>query len=246
MRIFLLTLLVVLLCPTVYAQQQNVLKVAPLRLLTKNVNLAYERALGDKHSIELNVNGYLRRSPQGVLQTVIDQYATDTDSVTLGDFGLSGYTLTTAYRYYVSGEAPRGFFLTPFVRFINYGTTWEMLYQGDGNKDFEVDGNLRFRGLGGGLGLGFQFISKGGFTIEWHGGLGVALAGLRHRGTITGNNVLPEDIADVEAKINEILAQVPFVNQQIDLDQAAVDVNFRVPGIVWPMVRSSLSLGYAF
>ena len=235
-------LLLVLACLPL-AAQQNVIKVAPGKLTSRSLALTYERVLSDNKTVSVDLHSFFPRSPRGQLQSAIDAYNSDTFNIS--NLGLSGFTFTPAYRHYFGGNAPRGFYFSPFARFFQYTGTWNVDYQGV-DQQVMVDGRLRFRGLGGGLSLGFQFLIAERISVDWHGGLGVTLAGLRHRGELDTQNVLPQDIQDFEDQINAYLDEnIGFINKRVNFDDGLA-ANFRIPGIIWPVLRSSLAIGVAF
>lgn len=238
-----LGLLLVLLCLPL-AAQQNVIKVAPGKLISRNLALTYERVLSDNRSVSIDLHNFFRRDPIGQFSTALDEFNTDTFNVSNLSFG--GFTLTPNYRHYFGGRAPRGFYFSPFLRFFQYTGTWALDYQGVNAEEVMLDGRLRFRGLGGGLSVGFQFLIADRVSIDWHGGLGLTVAGLRHRGDLDLQNVASADVQAFEDQMNLYIEEnLGFINQRIDLEEG-LGVNFRIPGLLWPVLRSSLALGVAF
>ncbi|RMG66702.1 MAG: hypothetical protein D6722_14495 [Bacteroidetes bacterium] len=225
--------------------QQNVIKLAPGKLAAGNLALTYERVISDNGSLSIDLHSLFRREVDGNLAEMID-WGNSTGELNLSNLGAGGFTLTPSYRYYFGGKAPSGFFLTPFVRYFHYGATVDILYEGADQELVDLDSRFRFRGLGGGLGLGFQFLIADKVSVEWHAGGGAALAGLRHNGDLQTQNVLPEDIQAFEDEMNAYIEEnIPFTNKRIDLigDNSA---DFRIPGLLWPLFRSSITVGYAF
>ena len=244
MQKFLLILtMLLLLAGNALQAQVGVLKIAPLKLSYKTLSLSYEHAITKEWTASLGTGFFLTTDFNRGLANSISGLDS-TDRLSPGSILVSGFTLTPAIRYYPGGKAPKGFFLDPFLRFLQYKSAVETVYNGN-SEISTVESNLRFRALGAGLAIGYQWIFGERFSLEWHGGLGITGGAISHRGT-----VIEGDIADnIQAYLDEINAyineEVPFINRELAIEELE-SLSFRIPGIVWPVFRSGLTFGVAF
>ena len=79
--------------------RMNAIKINPLSLAVLTGNVAYERAIGEKSSVQLGAfySGF-----------------------SLGGLKYSGWGVTPEFRYYITGEALNGFYAAPFARYQSY------------------------------------------------------------------------------------------------------------------------------
>lgn len=220
--------------------QSNVIKIGPLKLIQRSVALSFEHALNEDMSFGIGTNVFLRRDLFGNNEII-----NSSSNLTLKSIPFSGFTITPEFRYYIGeAAAPKGFYLNPFLRYLQYNSSLEADILSNGELS-TVATNLRFRGAGIGFSIGYQWLINDQISIDWHGGLGFALSGLKHTGTDFNGpieNDLEEYVDIIEEWINE---QVLLDNQTILIDDIS-QLDFRVPGIVWPVFRTQISIGYAF
>lgn len=80
--------------------QSNAIKVNLLSPVVRTINLSYERAISENGSIQL-----------GFFYT----------GAKVSDVKIDGFGLTPEYRFYLSSTpAPNGFYVAPFLRYINF------------------------------------------------------------------------------------------------------------------------------
>jgi hypothetical protein len=107
---------------SVSSDAQNLVKLNPLSLFTKTIAMSYERVLSDNMSFQLGA------------QYTFPRKASIFGSDILGDNGeLNRFAVTPELRYFPSGHAPTGFYLAPFVRYVNFSA------KGDITKDINGD-----------------------------------------------------------------------------------------------------------
>lgn len=121
-------------------EPKNAVKINPLSLLIRTGNVSYERALSNKHSVQLA--GFY-------------------SGAGLGDFKYQGYGIIPEIRFYFGrrGEALNGGYIAPFGRYQNLSIT---------NK--ELKNKSSFTTVGGGAVLGFQKTWTGGFALNFFAG----------------------------------------------------------------------------
>ena len=231
-----------------FAQQQN-LKWAPLKLtpapLPSALQFGYERVIGDQATIGLTSKFFL---PQGLKNLDVINFENDGITTANGEFlngNFNGIVITPELRFYTSRRkgAPNGFYLTPFIRYFNYGINGDFEYRPlDGEDVSVIDAKINFSGLGGGFGLGVQKIWDSGFLIDWNVGLGMAISGGRLKGTVEGP--LSEEIPQFVDDITDELSSLPLVNARLTNDGNGL--NARAAGLPWAIFKTQLAIGFAF
>lgn len=115
---------------------KNVVKMNPVSLLVKTGNIAYERAISPKASVQL-----------GAFYS----------GVSLEDFKYAGWGATPEVRFYIgkNSQALNGAYVAPFARYQNFAIR---------NEDLKTEGS--FSTLGGGAVVGWQRAWSSGFTLD--------------------------------------------------------------------------------
>lgn len=126
----------------VQAQQtrQNAIKINPLSLLVATGNVAYERAIGERTSVQLG--GFYSGFRTAGLK-------------------YEGFGLTPEVRFYFAGdkEALNGIYAGPFMRYQHYKL-----------KDRLDGSSVAYQSFGGGAIVGWQKMWKGGFVLDLYAG----------------------------------------------------------------------------
>ncbi|MFD0796969.1 DUF3575 domain-containing protein [Maribacter chungangensis] len=149
---------------------------------------------GDKHEIKTDVfNLVVFKAPQFSYEYLINEESsigasmmfnlenTEDGSFIDGPYYYEKFAFTPYYRRFISNKYARGFFFEVFGMYNVQGDfdgTWDNNFQNVTYSD-ETSNNIAF-----GVSLGGKLVSKGGFVLEFYGGVG--------RNIITGN----EDIAE--------------------------------------------------
>lgn len=154
--------------------RRNIVKLNLPNLGFKNVTLNYERILSDRTSAALNVGYIIPSAPPSFLSEALGidsltiSNAIGADSTSLNN-ELSGFTATLEYRIYTKKKgAPRGFYLAPYLRYASYKYLFD-----DTIKDNFSNIDSRVTTIGVGAQLGYQWVIKDRFVIDW-GILGIA------------------------------------------------------------------------
>jgi hypothetical protein len=123
---------------------RNAVKMNPVSLLVKTGNIAYERAVSPKTSVQL-----------GAFYS----------GVGLNDFKYAGWGVTPEVRFYMDRQAKalNGVYMAPFVRYQNFAI-----------RDEELKSKARFTSVGGGAILGWQRAWSSGFTLDLFAGPSVS------------------------------------------------------------------------
>jgi hypothetical protein len=119
---------------------KNALKMNPISLLVKTGNVAYERAVSPKTSVQL-----------GAFYS----------GVGLNDFKYAGWGVTPEVRFYLGAKsaALNGAYVAPFARYQNFAI-----------RDEELKTEGSFSTLGGGAIVGWQRTFSSGFTLDLFAG----------------------------------------------------------------------------
>jgi hypothetical protein len=134
------------------AGHNNLLKINPLSLVAATGSFAYERVINEQMSGQL---GFLFTRYSGRVT---------------GGRTLSGFAITPEFRYYLTGAAPQGFFVAPFLRYRRTSLVGDVTVQG---RTFE--GTLQMNNFGGGVLIGGQFVL--GERISFEGFIGPTVTG---------------------------------------------------------------------
>jgi|GEM_PF-219229 len=121
----------------------NLIKINPLSLVAATGSFAYERVINERMSGQL---GFLFTRYSGRVT---------------GGRPLTGFAVTPELRYYLTGSAPQGFFVAPFLRYRRTSLEGDVTVQG---RTF--DGTLRINNFGGGVLVGGQFLLGERFSFE--------------------------------------------------------------------------------
>jgi len=133
----LLTSFLILPSWSVRAQYGNVVKTNVLSPLFRTANVAYERVLNDRRSLQL-----------GFFYT----------GVRLAGTRFNGVGITPEYRFYLSdpGTAPGGFYLAPFARYRSFELRVD-----------NTPGKATLRTIGGGLVVGYQLALRDRLALDF-------------------------------------------------------------------------------
>lgn len=228
--------------------QKNSLTWAPLKLTPipapSALQFGYERVVGAKASLVFGTKIFLPRDMTGENGSFTRENE-ETPSGIFNSGTFSGFTITTEFRYYTNGTlgAPRGFYLSPFLRYLNYNLNGVFDYSPDnGEANSLIDGKTNVNGMGGGFGLGAQKVWEGGFLIDWNIGVGVAIMSGTMVGTVDGP--INDDIPGFVQDVSDGLSTIPLVNPQ--LVNMGDNLDASGSSLPWPILKTQLAIGYAF
>lgn len=138
-------------------EQTNVIKTNILGPIAGQYQLAYERALTSNFSAQLSA-GYLGGKSNGSSLINGAEYSYDSQR--------TGFIVIPEVRWYPFGEAPRGLFLGGFGRFRQANNNLTDSGTGTTGIDQNLSRDRKVTTIGGGAVVGFQWISKGGFSLD--------------------------------------------------------------------------------
>lgn len=240
-----LSLLIAILGIAVSSQAQNgIVKLGLSNAFVKTINLEYEYLLNDQSSV-MGEFGY--QLPIAVPQTIfnrIEDLGTN-NNLKFGSGEYGGAYVAAEYRYYVSGNAPQGFYVAPYVKFGNRNFTLDGSYS---NNTLNIDSVSAGAELGiftasFGAQAGYQFIIQDKFTLNLSIiGLGIGFNRVKGTFTADDNGVFDSFAEDTQEFINELpgLKNIDLVPDNLIKEISASGAfPFFAP-------RASISIGYMF
>jgi len=215
--------------------QENIVKVGLFGLVTKSLNLKYERVLNKKNSVNLNLQFKI---PGGLpfgftLNDIADGSISTTD-----ELKIKGFSISPEYRIYTKENAPRGFYLAPYIQLKNYTAQFSG----------EVDGYYRdikasYGNIGAGVQMGAQWLIKDRVSIDWYFfGLGVNRNTVKLTLTSDDPNI---DFEQYERDAEESLRDVPFLENRIEPSSGDNYGEIKA-NLIFPATRAGLSFGVTF
>jgi hypothetical protein len=169
-KITLLTLFILIATTSkIFAQERkNVVKMNLFSLAAATFNFAYERALNEKTSVQLDV-AYTGVSSGGV------KY--------------SGYQIQPEVRFYFSQKgAPSGFYLAPFARYRSLGVSAQAADVDAYGNVTTVTDKMTWNSVGGGLVLGGQWLLGGRVALGVFGGPAYYAHSFKYEGSANSSN----------------------------------------------------------
>ena len=220
--------------------KKNVIKINLPALAFKNISVQYERAMGKRTSLALNV----RTIPFGKLpfqNTFKD--ITDNPDVRYDQFQVGSFGIVPEFRYYVGKRgALHGFYIGPFVSYSNYKMDLPVTYtSGTTTKTGVFNGKLN--AVTGGLQLGAQFSLGKNMVLDWW------ILGPNYGssdGTLSFTSTLtPQEQADLDQAIKDLKEDLPFdAIKSHSVNSTGAVVNVKGP---WAGLRGlGFSLGIRF
>jgi hypothetical protein len=224
---------------------RSVVKINLSGVAIKSYTVQYERLLSRRSSITLSAS----LSPNARLpfkQALLDQYGGNDDAKRAIDNTLFTKRIgTLEYRFYMAGHAPTGWYIAPFVRYINMDISQDYTYTPSDGILHHAHLDAGFSAGGAGLLLGYQWM------FGKRVGLDLWLLGPFYGTKITANftgedplwpSLKPADIVKLK---NDI--------ESTDLPLYTVKANLNLPTILAQLqgsyygVRSfGLALAYSF
>lgn len=171
-RIALLVLGIVLLGSTAFGQQvpgkkKNLIKFNFSGLAVNNYTLQYERVLGVHSSLALTLSS----SPNVALpfrSTLMNDFGNNSDAKRAIETTLFNKTnVTLEYRFYTGHEAPRGFYIAPFLRYMNMKLSQDYTFTPSDEILHVAHLNAQFDGFGAGMLFGYQWLLGSHWAIDW-------------------------------------------------------------------------------
>ena len=187
------------------AEQKNIVKINLFALALKNISIQYERAVGKRTSVAVNVHTipFGKLPFQNTFKDITDNSDIKYDQFKLGSFGV-----VPEFRYYVGKKGVlHGFYIGPFFTYNTYKMNLPITYtSGTTTKTGIFDGKLN--AVTGGLQLGSQFSLGKNVVLDWWifgPNYGSANGTLNFAAALT-----PAEQADLDQAIKDLKNDLPF------------------------------------
>lgn len=224
--------------------QNQVVKLGITNLGTAALNPEYEYILNDNSSIQAELFVKIPRKVGGRLTGLFEGNKTD-NNIIISSSSANYFGFSLAYRYYTGGAAPKGFFVSPFLKYGSFRYAMEATFDDIGGSNFDVpaSGNATFNMTSLGADLGYQWIINDKMTVNWSF-IGVGFGIVRAKGVF--QTELTSEFDEWKMDVEDFLESIPLGLEkrlpiQIDVPNEQMSTSGTVP---LPVFRSSLSIGY--
>ena len=185
---------------------KNLVKLNLSSLFVGNYMAQYERVISKHSSLALAV-GYAPNTDLPFKQTLLDNFADNEDAKQAIESTIyTKWTFTLEYRYYLSKTAPKGFYLAPFIRYMNMELEQDYPFTPSDNIRHVATVSSKFNAFGGGLMLGTQWLIKKHWGIDFWivGAFYGSDINAKFHGTDPIGGLSPQDIIDLEQDIEDV------------------------------------------
>ena len=217
---------------------KNLVKLNFFALVFKNVTVQYEREIGKKSTIALN----LRLMPKGGLpfkSSFRDAINDPNTKNQVDNFKTGNFAFTPEIRFYLGRKgAYHGFYIAPFVSYARYTAELPYIYDDNGtDKTIPLSGSLNT--YTGGLLFGSQWkIGKSVYLDWWIFGPHYGSS----KGSLEGNQSLSQS-EQTALKSNLDDFDIPLVTTTNTVDANGATLSFKGP---WAGIRSGFCIGIRF
>ena len=147
--------------------KKNIVKVNLSAIAVEAYTIQYEHVVNKAQSIALTV-GLSPNVPLPFKQTLLNDFKGNSDARrAIETTVFSKYTATLEYRFYFSGNAPKGFYFAPFARYMNMKIGQDYTFTPSDGLLHHAHMNGKFDGIGAGFLLGDQFLIGKNWAIDW-------------------------------------------------------------------------------
>lgn len=229
-----LILLIIVLTSLSGFAQDNIIKLGVFGASYGDFSLTYERKVTPKSAINFTI-GYMNPN-----LSVLDWFEVDYSSsgMVLRELK-SGFHSSFDYRFYLGEkEALNGFYIAPYLRYINYNSLFSDEING---KDFNVD--VKFNSAGLGFQMGYQWIVHDNISIDWYF-LGIEGAYMWPKAIYTtGESNF--DYSTIKGSIQESISSIWYFRNKLVQTTNRDNQTVWIPSFI-PLIRTGISIGYAF
>ncbi len=215
--------------------QDNTFKLGLSDAFLGNFNFSYERTVSEKNSIQFKI-GYW----QPTLSVFISENTITPEAYELQE-ARGGLNTSLEYRFYTSqGNAQKGLYIAPYLRYINQSAMFTDEIDGD---LFDVDTRLNSVGIGGQI--GYQFVINEIFTIDFYFfGAGVD----RHAVKLKYTLQTPQsgfDYNTITDDVSEVFEDINYLEKRLKHEVNSNNLTSKLP-FLFPGFRFGVNLGVAF
>ena len=149
---------------------KNIAKINLTSLAFTTFSVQYERLLPHKMSVALGI----KLRPSGSVpfkNSILNLASGDEEDEDLTDFitstRIGSFVITPEFRYYLSKESGRGFYVAPFLRYEQYNLSSSFSFTDMFDNRTAVPFKGSMKNFGVGLMIGSQFKIGNRFTLDW-------------------------------------------------------------------------------
>jgi Protein of unknown function (DUF3575) len=214
-------------------------------VVIKNYTAQYERILTKNSSITFSA-GVSSKAPLPFKQALMDRFSDNADAVRAINTTLfTKYVGTLEYRFYLAGHAPTGWYLAPFVRYINMTIDQDYTYTDLKGVLHRPNLKAQFNAGGAGVLLGYQWMLGKRVGLDlWLLG---PFYGTNVKADFVGNDPLwqqltADDIQNIRRDINSVELPGYTVTDKINLPK----IEALLEGPYYGVRAFGLALSYRF
>ena len=225
-----------ILCASNTYAQKNIVKWRPAALGWNNIDLSYERIINDKSSFAVKVGFMVPLDIVTPYSDYLKQQATQSGASTTSGYTMTkgfinGFSILPEYRFYTAKEAPKGFYVAPYLKFWRGAMGATILDSVLHPTEIVASLNI----IGAGVGIGYQWVIADVVTIDWNF-LGLGADAYILNATITG-----QDYAEVSKQIQD-----SGNASNVILSGAGNITSITSPPTILPGLKTNFSIGYMF
>lgn len=220
---------------------KNIFKVNLTSLLFKNASIQYEHVLTPKSSFALGVS-IMPKTGLPFASSLKEQYGSNDDAKrAIETTQLSNYSVTPEYRFYLSGNAPNGFYLAPFARYQHMAFEQDYSFTASSGKVYypHITGNID--NIGAGLLAGVQWGSH--LTLDWW--IAGPIIGTTS-GLLTGKADMSDMSSADKAKLESDIESTNIPLTKLDATVGSNQVDVKLSGGYAGIRAFGFALGYRF
>ena len=188
---------------TTIIRPKNLVKFNLSPALVNSYVFQYERVISPKQSIALSF-GFSPKTDLPFQKILLNRYGDNEDARNaIENTHFKKYNATLEYRFYIGRVAPAGFYIAPFLRYLNMQMNQTYRFTPAENQQHTAVVTGKFNGVGLGALLGYQLLIKKNFGFDfWIAGpfYGPTMKANFH-GTDPVGNLTAEDQADLKNAI---------------------------------------------
>ena len=211
--------------------ENNIFKLNIGSLLTKTISVEYERIVSSNTSFAVSFG--LTNKSKIPFSSILGNSFDQADALTMSKF-----SIVPSYRYYLSKEAFRGFYVAPFLKVAGSSIAIDYNFDNGGSvKTIPISGSII--GINGGVLIGAQYALGNSFSVDF------SIFG-PHYGFSTGRLVgaIPLNINEQNALQKDLdNLDLPIIKTTNTVTNNGASIKIKGP---WMGVQSNIGIGYKF
>jgi hypothetical protein len=226
---------------------KNLIKFNVTGVIVQDYTLQYERVLSKGQSIALTV-GISPNVPLPFKSTLLSDFGGNSDAKrAILTTVYKKYNITLEYRFYFNGNAPKGLYFAPFLRYMDMSQSQYYTFTPSDGKLHTAHMTSQFSGFGAGFLIGDQFLIGQHWAIDWW--IVGPFYGTKINADFVGTDpqmgdMTAQDLANVVNDIEKI--KLPLYKTTAVLTQATNTIEAKITGPYYGIRAFGLCLAYRF